>query len=246
MNSLPQDRNPAQSNGSGSDGAVRYGETVALCRRLVNRRCRLTPRDAAWCVGVIVMFGSAVPASGQARESIRESRVRELARQAERDARGDATEIVISLDQRVRERWGDFESFPLTIVRDDDLLVTVTAPYLSFRNSLVDMLRSGRPIDQAVWTNMVVVAITPRRLGAPNIESVVVSRNGRPVVAVKNALRPMRFSNGTGDEGVLHAGEIGFSPSAFLPGATTVLTLTPRDGDPIVHGFSDDELGTLR
>ena len=205
------------------------------------------PRGAARCVGVIVALGlPAVASSGQTRESIRESRVRELTRQAARDARGDPTEIVIRLDQRIRERWGDFESFPLTIVRDEDLLVTVTAPYMSFRNSLVDMLRSGRPIDRAVWTNMVVVAITPKRLGAANIESVVLSRDGRIVVPVRNALRSMRFSSGTGDEAVLHAGEVGYPPEALLPGATVILTLAPRVGDPIVHAFSDDELTTLK
>jgi hypothetical protein len=193
------------------------------------------------------MFGlAAVKASGQTREPLGESRVRELTRQAARDAKGDPTEIVIALDRRIRERWGDFESFPLTIVRDEDLLVSVTAPYMSFRNSLVDMLRSRRPIDQAVWTNMVVVAITPRRLGAPNIESVVVSRDGRTVVPVRNALRLMHFSSGTGDEGVLHAGEVGFSSPAFLPGSKVVLTLTPRGGNPIVYAFSDDELRTLK
>ena len=205
------------------------------------------PRRAARCVGLIVMLGlPAVPSSGQTRELIRESQVRELTRQAARDARGDPAEIVIRLDQRVRERWGDFESFPLTIVRDDDLLVTVTSPYMSFRNSLIDMLRSGRSIDRAVWTNIVVVAITPKRLGAANIESVVVSRDSLTVVPIRNALRSMRFSNGTGDEAVLHAGEVGFSPEALLPGAKVVLTLAPRGGDPIVHAFSDDELRTLK
>jgi hypothetical protein len=194
---------------------------------------------------VISVLASA-HAFGQTREPIPESRVRELARQAARDRRGDPTEIVLALDQRVRERWGDFESFPLTIVRDEDLLVTVTAPYMSFRNSLVDMLRSGRPMDRAVWTNMVVVAISPKRLGAADIESVDVSRNIRPVAPVRLALRPMSFSSGTGEEAVIHAGEVGFPLSAFSPGGAVVLTLTPRRGNPIVHAFSDDELNTLK
>jgi hypothetical protein len=193
------------------------------------------------------MFGLApAPSSGQAREVIRESRVRELARQAVRDRRGDPTEVVLELDRRVRERWGDFESFPLTIVGDEDLLVTVAAPYMSFRNRLIDMLRSGRPIDQAVWTSVVVVAITPRRIGAVDIESVVLSRDGRTVAPVRNAVRPMRFSSGTGEERAIHAGEVGFSAAAFSPGGHVVLTLTPRSGNPIVHAFSEDQLGTLK
>ena len=184
--------------------------------------------------------------SGQTREAIQVSRLRDFARQAARDRRGDPTEVVLELDRRVRERWGDFESFPLTIVRDEDLLVTVVAPYMSFRNSLVDMLRSGRPVDQAVWTGLVVVAITPRRLGAVDIESVVLSRDGRTVAPVRNAVRPMRFSSGTGEERAIHAGEVGFAATAFSPGGDVVLTLTPASGNPIVHAFSEDELGTMK
>jgi hypothetical protein len=184
--------------------------------------------------------------SAQTREVMSEARVRDFVRQAVREAKNDPTETILDLDRRVRDRWGDFESFPLSILRNEDLLVAVTAPYLSFRNSLVDMLRSGRSISQAVWTNMVTVTITPRRLGAPDIDSVVVMRNTQTVAPTRNALRPMRFLSGTGEEGVLHAGDVGFAPSAFAPGGAVVMTLTRRDADSIVHVFSDDELNTLK
>ena len=115
-----------------------------------------------------------------------------------------------------------------------------------FRNSLVDMLRSGRPVGQAVWTSMVVVAITPQRLTAADIELVALSRDGRAVAPLRQALRPMRFSSGTGEERMIHAGEVGFAAAAFSPGGDVVLTLTPRGGHPIVHAFSEDELGTLK
>jgi hypothetical protein len=184
--------------------------------------------------------------AGQSRAPVTESRVRALARQASRDARGDPSELVLVLDRRVREQWGDFESFPLSVVRNDDLLVTVTAPYMAFRRSLVDVLRSRRPFKAATWTGSVVVAIAPRRLGAPDVASAVISRDGRAVSPIRSALRPMTFSNGTGDEGVIHAGEVHFAPSAFSPGGTVVLTLAPRSVASIVYTFGDAELSTLR
>jgi hypothetical protein len=177
---------------------------------------------------------------------MRESRVRDLARQAAREAKGDSTEMVLALDRRVRERWGDFESFPVTIVQDDDLLVALTAPYLSFRTSLIDMLRSGRAIQAAVWTNAVTVTVTPKRLGAPDIESVAVSRNDRPIPPIRNALRPMRFSDGTGKEGVLHAGDVSFPTSAFAPGGNVVVALAPRDRVAIDRALSDADLRMLK
>jgi len=206
-------------------------------------------------IAAIVLLGLPIKAptvplsssiSAQTREAVSEARVRDFVRQAAREAKNNPTETILDLDRRVRDRWGDFESFPLSILRNEDVLVAVTAPYLSFRNSLVDMLRSGRSISQAVWTNMVTVTITLRRLGASDIHSVVVTSNNQMVAPTRNALRPMRFSSGSGEEGVLHAGNVSFAPSAVAPGGAVVMRLTRRDADSIVHVFSDDELNTLK
>jgi hypothetical protein len=237
MKSLLQNRNSAQRQDRTSNVTVRWSGTVAVCRPIVNRRSRF----------VSVLFAVLMaPLLAQPREVIQESSVREMAGQAAREAKGDATELVLALDRRVRGRWGDFESFPVSIVRSDDLLVSLTAPYMSFRNSVIDMLRTGRPINRAVWVNAVIVAVTPQRLGGPDIESVVVSRNGRPVEPVKSSLRPMRFSSGTGEEGVLHAGDISFPTATFSTGARVAVTLTPHLSDPIVRTFTDYELSTLK
>jgi hypothetical protein len=237
---------------------VRWSGTVAVCRPIVNSRWSALRRAVAQLAAAIVLLGLTTNVQqkafellwpsvcAQTREVVSEARVRGFVRQAAREARNDPTETILDLDRRVRDRWGDFESFPLSIVRSEDLLVAVTPPYLAFRNSLVDMLRSGRSISQAVWTNTVAVTITPRRLGAPDIDSVVVTRNNQIVAPTRTALRPMRFSSGTGEEGVLHAGEIGFPPSAFAPGGAVVMTLTPHDAAPIIHAFSDDELETMK
>lgn len=231
---------------------ARWSGTVAVRRPIVNTRSYALRHAVTRLSGAIVLLGLAttellIPSvSGQTRDVMSEGRVREFVRQATREAKGEPTETILGLDRRVRERWGDFESFPLSIVRNEDLLVAVTAPYLSFRSSLVDMLRSGRSIKQAVWINTVTVTVSPRRLGAPDIDSVVVTRNNQTVAPIKNTLRPMRFSSGTGEEGVLHAGEVGFPTSAFVPGATVVMTLTLHGADPIVHAFNDDELKTMK
>ena len=93
----------------------------------------------------VILFGAGAARGAQSSEPLTESRVRGFARQADREAKGDATETVLTLDRLVRERLGDFESFPLSVVRNDEILVTVTAPYMAFRRSLIDILRAGRP-----------------------------------------------------------------------------------------------------
>ncbi|HUR33830.1 MAG TPA: hypothetical protein VM032_08540 [Vicinamibacterales bacterium] len=175
-----------------------------------------------------------------------ESRIRAMARQAAGESAGDPTGLVLALDRQVREAWGDFDTFPLSIVRDEALLVTVTAPYLAFRRSVVDLLRTGRAVDRAVWTGTVDVEVAPRRLGAPDIEAVELTRAGRRVAPFRVALRPMTFSNGSGGEGIIHAGTVHFAPSAFLPGAPVVLSLRPKEHEPVDYTFSDAELDALR
>lgn len=169
-----------------------------------------------------------------------------MARQASREAHGDATTLVMALDRRVREAWGDFETFPLSIVRDEQLLVTLTPPYLGYRRSLIDMLRTKRPIDQAVWTGTVELAISARRLDAPDIQSIELTRNGQPVAPLKSTLRPMTFSDGSGASRAIHSGEVLFEPAAFAPGGTVTLTFDCAGRPPIVHTFEAAQLSTLR
>jgi hypothetical protein len=174
-----------------------------------------------------------------------EARVRTMTRQARTTARGDATALVLELDRQFRETWGEFESFPLSIVRREELLVSLSSPYMAYRRSVVDVLRTGRRVEDAVWVNATVLTVDPMRLDAPDIFDVVLTRAGQPVAATKNSLRPMTFEANAG-QSILHAGDVHFPPAAFAPGAPVVLTLRPKTGQPIVYQFSDAELSTLK
>jgi hypothetical protein len=190
---------------------------------------------------------AAIPAgAGQSRGPLTEAGLRALARQAQRESRGDTTELVLALDRHVRETWGEFESFPLSIVRRDDMLVTLSTPYLTYRRAVVDVLLTKRPLEEARWIDTAVLSVAPARLGAPDIEAVSLTRDGRDVPAARNGLKPMTFSNGGGDSMVLHAGDVHFPARAFAPGARVVLTLRVRLGDPLVYIFEEAELATLK
>lgn len=177
---------------------------------------------------------------------LNETRVRRFAREAQGESHGDPTALVLALDRRVRETWGDVETFPISIVRREDLLVTLSTPYLSYRRGVIDVLRTKRPIASVPWVDAVVISVTPLRLGAPDIDTIILARDGREVPSTSGTLRVMSFSNGAGDQGELHAGDVLFPPSALAPGAAVTLTIRPRLGDPFVYRFSDTELSTLR
>jgi hypothetical protein len=198
------------------------------------------------CLPFVV--GAEPPLEG--RPSLSEGQVRRLARDAARESRGgDSTDFVLALDRRVREESGDFDALAPAIVKREDLLVTVSAPYMTFRRRLIDALRlpeARRRLDHVAWSHVVIVDVEPHRLDAPDVAAVALTRAGTPVTPLHSALRPMTFTDGAGGRGVLHQGEVHFPVAAFSPGQTVVLTLSIASGQPIVHTFDDAALALLR
>ena len=225
--------------------------TISLQVRAVNRNHRGAPHTA-WPIALAataVVAGVAVATplvAGQFGPPITEARVRALARQAQRESRGDTTAVVLALDRHVRETWGEFESFPLSIVHRDDLLVTLSTPYMAFRRAVVDVLLTKRRLEDSLWVETAVVSVAPARLGSPDIDAVLLTRDGRDVPPVVNGLKPMTFSNGGGESTVLHAGDVHFPALAFAPAAHVVLTLRVRTGDPFIYAFDETELAVLK
>lgn len=211
-----------------------------------------TPARRGPLVGLVTLVALLALASmtgaqpAQSITPVTEARVRALAKRAQADAKADATALVLALDRQVRDTWGEFESFPISVVRREDLLVTLSSPYMSYRRALVDALRTKRPIDGLAWVGTAVLSVSPARLSSPDVERVVLMRNGREIPPLKDGLRPMTFSNGSGEQGTLHAGDIHWPMSAFAPGAAVAVTLHGRSGNPLVYDFSDAELTTLK
>ena len=174
------------------------------------------------------------------------ARVRALTRDALAAARGDKNEIVLGLDARVRERWGDFESFPITVVRRDDLRVILSAPYMTYRRTLAEYLQIDRSIADVPWVPAVVVAVTPARVDAPDITRVVVERDGVATSPLEDRLRPMTFSNGLGEQAIIHGGEVHFAPADFAPGARVTISVVPLTGAPFLMTLDPAQLRTLK
>ena len=197
-------------------------------------------------VTILLLVFALVDVFAQRAQPITADRVRALAREAEARARGDKTEIVLTLDERFRARFGDFESFPLTIVKREDLSIVLSTPFMTYRRTLAEYLRMGDPLARIPWIPSAVVNVGPMQLGAPDITRVVLERNGKPVPPSEDLLKPMTFTNGSGDSAVIHAGEVRFPMSAFAPGATVVVSAIPRAGDPFVLTLDESQLQTLK
>ena len=195
---------------------------------------------------LVVACCATVGVAAQRVEGITAARVRALAKEAEAEAKGDKTEVVLALDRKFRQRWGDFESFPITIVKREDLTIVLSMPFMSYRRALAEYLRMENPLANIPWVNSAVVAVGPLQIDSPDIKEVVVSRAGKAVVPLENRLKAMSFANGNGQTAMIHAGEVHFPVSAFVPGARVVVTATPTSGDPFVFTFDDTQLQILK
>jgi hypothetical protein len=154
--------------------------------------------------------------------------------------------MLLALDRRFRARWGDFESFPVSIVRREDLSITLSTPYMTYRRALADHLRMSDSLAGIKWIEGGVVTVSPGRIGAPDITRVVVERDGKPVPPLEILLRAMSFTNGSGETAVIHAGDVRFPMSAFAPGAAVTLTAVPQDGASFVFTLDATLLQTLK
>ena len=203
--------------------------------------------DAAiWCAIVVIVAALAARESvGQSAGPMTEGRIRALTRTAQANA-AEPTEMVLALDASVHAEWGDFESFPVSIVKREDLAVLLTTPYMAYRRTLANYLRINRPLNQVPWVAAAVVEVEPARIDAPDIIRIVVERGGTSVAPLEDLLKPRTYMNGNGEQAVIHGGEVRFPLSAFAPGSPVTVSAVPQAGAAFVMRLSDEQLRTLK
>jgi hypothetical protein len=203
--------------------------------------------DAAICCALVVVVSALASRAsvGQGAAPMTEGRIRALTRSAQAKA-ADPTEMVLALDASVHAEWGDFESFPISIVRREDLAVLLTAPYMTYRRTLANYLRINRPLDEIPWVAAAVVDVEPARIDAPDIIRITVERGGRPVTPLETLLKPRTYLNGNGEQAMIHGGEVRFPLSAFAPGSPVTVSAIPRAGAGFVIRLNDEQLRTLK
>ena len=174
------------------------------------------------------------------------SAVRAMTREAQTEGKGDSSAIVLALDKRVRARWGDFETFPVSIVRRQDLTIYLATPYMSYRRAIIEHLRMREALTSVPWTDAAVISVTPERIDAPDVTTVGVTRDGRAIRPIRSQLRPMQFSNGNGNSASLHAGDVHFPVAAFSPGGVVMVSVSSSSDEPFVVTLQDDQLKQLK
>ena len=90
-----------------------------------------------------------------------------------------------------------------------------------------------------VWASGVHILVNPSRIDAPDIEKIVVQRNGNLVAATRATLAPHELATATGAKRMIHSGDVIYPLSAFEPGLDVSVTVIaiPASGSNITRTF---------
>src|SRR5262245_10361466 len=169
----------------------------------------------------------------QSPEPMTEAALRATAKAAVADASTNEGRV-LALDARVKEKWGAFDPYPISLNTAPGLRAGVVPPYLRYRTGFSEALRKMEPIESVPFSPWMSVVVTPEAINAPDVIKVVVTRNGQMVTPVSSSLSPKEFRNSFGAATTLHAGSVAFPREAFAPGGLVVVTLIPESGENMV------------
>jgi hypothetical protein len=131
---------------------------------------------------------------------------------------------------------------------ENGLLVMLRGRVDVVRSQIGELNRKMEPISEKAiqWPSGFVVWVAPTEVDSPDIEKVVLQRDGKIVPPLSSTLAPKEFTTRMGAKTMLHEGEVVYSDEAFLPGAEVVVTAIPAVGGNIVKKFSDAELRAIQ
>lgn len=176
----------------------------------------------------------AVVTSGlAAQEDITEADARAAILAATTDAGADPDQFLRAYERRMREVDDDFRAEPHTLIRTAAYAVILEGPAQRLARYAAEAVRKMEPIQPSPWLDGVAIAVEPWQAGGDDIGRVVVLRDGVRVDPIASTLVPRAFSNAMGARFEIHAGDVIFPASAFLPGGRVDVVLIPERGDNI-------------
>lgn len=134
----------------------------------------------------------------------------------------------------------------LLISYSEELSVIAFWPYDTFRTSLLEAIRKKEPISTGIVPLGVRIVVSPSRIDAPDIEKIVVERDGKTISPIATTLRSTELATRLGAKRMIHAGEVTYACSAFAPGAFVTVTAIPTAGENLVKIVADETLTKLK
>lgn len=219
---------------------TRMRSTTRLCARLCATVC--------WCAS-LAMPAVAQPAKARPRPSTPPpvsscrptlAQMREVVTGVWADTH-DANAVLRKLDALI-----DYSENRVIAALDtrDGASVMVHFPSFLYRNMVMEALRKRDPLETLRVSPDVEVWVDTDRIDGPDIEKLIVERDGKTMVPRANAIRRVVKKTALGGTAIVHEGSASYSCEAFAPGATVVVTGITASGRNLELRFTSDELAS--
>lgn len=191
----------------------------------------------------IASYLFALKARGKPFNRLRESQVRTAADLAAVAAKNNAEQFENSFLEVVQGMAWDYGGLQL-VHRSDALIIAVLGPVVKFEMAAKQRVRKFEPLTGLPWDPTVSVVVEPGQIDAPDIDKIIVQRNGTIVQPLRSDLTPKVLETRLGAKRAIHSGAVMFSLDTFAPGVDVELTITaiPASGSNIVKRFTGHDL----
>ena len=134
---------------------------------------------------------------------------------------------------------------PRIVTSSAALEIVVSGPLGFFFAEAREHIRKLEPlVPPPAWSPGVHLRISPQQIDAPDIEKIIVQRNGTAVEALRSSLAVRELVSRSGEKRMIHSGEVTYPLSAFEPGVDVTVTViaVPASGSNIMRTFGPIDL----
>lgn len=176
-----------------------------------------------------------------------ESQARVAADLAFANAKPEASSFESLLMDVFRSMSADYSGVEI-VHRSDSLTVVIAGPVAKFQIAAKERVRRFEPLSGTSWDPTVSVIVQPSQIGSPDIDKVLVHRNGAVVAPLRSDLVPISFETSLGAKRMIHAGSVTFHLDAFAPSPDAMVTVTaiPVSGQNLAKSLKGTELRRIQ
>lgn len=137
----------------------------------------------------------------------------------------------------------------LSVGDSDALSIWISGPLGIFYSDARERVRKFEALIPAPgWQREVQVIVSPSQIDSPDIEKVIVQRNGAVVPPLRSTLAPRQMVTRMNAKSMIHSGTVTYPLSAFEPGAGVTVTIIaiPASGANITRTFGSIDLRAIQ
>lgn len=155
-----------------------------------------------------------------------EAQLRAFASQAAAIAKDDADIFDKEFTRRVQAINPDHKGpGDLPVDASGKTYISLYSPVRLFQQRASERVRKMESLTGIPFTTTIEIAVDPTLIDSPDIERVVVRRNGAVVPPLRSTLALKIFTTQLGAKTALHAGSVFYPLSAFAPGRTVTVSI---------------------